>query len=134
LSLKKELKLQDTVFFLGFRDDPEFLLNNFDIFLLPSTTEGFSISTIEAMACMKPVIATRSGGPEEIITYNQTGVLITPGEPGAIVEALLGLLENRQKMKQLANAAFKEVRNKFSNDILVKKYEELYRIVMYTKK
>lgn len=130
LSLRKELKLQDTVFFLGFRDDPEFLLNNFDIFLLPSTSEGFSISTIEAMACMKPVIATRSGGPEEIITHNQTGVLITQGKPGAIVEALFCLLEHKQKMKQFANAAFKEVRHKFSNDILVKKYEELYRMVV----
>ena len=126
LALQKKLHLQDTVFFLGFRDDPEFLLNNFDIFLLPSISEGFSISTIEAMACMAPVVATRSGGPEEIIVHNQNGILIMPGKPDIIETALLNLITDKQKMEQLSNAAFNEVRHKFSNDILIENYENLY--------
>jgi glycosyltransferase involved in cell wall biosynthesis len=126
MKLWKKLKLQHTVFFLGFRDDPEFLLNNFDIFLLPSTSEGFSISTIEAMACKKPVIATKSGGPEEIINHNQNGMLIAPGKPEAIIGTLFDLLGNGKKREQIAINAFKEMRGKFSNNTLVKNYEELY--------
>lgn len=127
LNLKKELNLQDTVFFLGFRDDPEFLLNNFDIFLLPSTSEGFSISTIEAMACMKPVIATMSGGPEEIIRHNKNGILISPEKPSDITDALIHLLSNEGERKAIASCGYEKLQYKFSSNILVENYEELYR-------
>jgi len=130
LNLQKKLNLQDTVFFLGFRQDPEFLLNNFDIFLLPSTSEGFCISTIEAMACMKPVIATSSGGPQEIIEDHRNGILVAPNDPDALASAVLGLLADQQKMQQLAGIALKEVRNKFSNDLLIQKYEALYQMMV----
>ena len=53
--------------FLGLRSDVSRILNNLDVFVLSSHTEGFSIACIEAMACGVPVVATRSGGPEQIL-------------------------------------------------------------------
>ena len=76
LQLRKELNLEEVFFFLGFQNDAANFLNNLDIFCLPSTSEGFSVSTVEAMACGIPIVATRSGGPEEIIKYGVSGLLV----------------------------------------------------------
>ena len=76
LELKKELNLDDYVHFLGFNDDLAEFLSNLNLFLLTSSSEGFSIATIQAMAAGLPVIATRSGGPQEIITHDENDTYI----------------------------------------------------------
>ena len=47
-----------------------------DVYALTSTTEGFSLTTVQAMACATPVVATRCGGPEEIVDDGETGILV----------------------------------------------------------
>ena len=79
-----ELGLQEKIFLLGFRNDIPEVFSNIDVFVLPSLSEGFSIATIEAMICKKPVVATKSGGPEEIITDGVNGILIEPGSSDAL--------------------------------------------------
>ena len=83
LKLRADLGLDDVVHFLGFYDDPSKFMGNIDIFLLPSISEGFSIATLEAMAAEIPVIVTRCGGPEEIVTHGVNGWMIQPGSSEA---------------------------------------------------
>ena len=76
LLLRNELGLQDAVHFIGFRQDISALLNGLDVFVLSSVSEGFSLATVQAMACGIPVVATRSGGPEEIVSDGFNGILV----------------------------------------------------------
>ncbi|AKV94699.1 glycosyl transferase [Marinobacter sp. CP1] len=121
----KEAKVESNVHFLGFRSDTSELLPQADMFLLPSTSEGFSISTVEAMMAGVPVIATRSGGPEEILVDGITGLLIPTEDPGGIVSAIRRL-EDKQFASRLAHAALRESTKRFSKASMIQAYEKLY--------
>lgn len=122
LQLRKELNLEEVFFFLGFQDDAPLFLNNLDIFCLPSTSEGFSIATIEAMACGLPVVATRSGGPEEILYDRKSGVLVLPdGE--SIAQGLIWHLKNQKS--RCIDCTIEIVNKNYSSVSMVKQYENL---------
>lgn len=114
------------IHFLGFRSDVQDLLCQADVFLLPSTSEGFSISTVEAMMAGVPVIATRSGGPEEILDHEDTGILISVADSKAISQAVLEVIG-----EQVPNAMTERARAKaaktFSVRTMLSGYEALYR-------
>ncbi|MFW8600787.1 glycosyltransferase [Desulfobacterota bacterium M19] len=122
VALRKKLQLEDTVFFLGFRNDTTELLHNFDYFLLSSSSEGFSISTVEAMACGVPIIATKSGGPEEILSGTEE-ILVNVGDYRAIAQAIIDVSEVRIFSPGCASS--RSV-NKFAKSSIVKQYAELY--------
>ena len=126
LKLRSELSLEDTVHFLGFNDDPAGFLSNLDLFLLSSTSEGFSIATIQAMAAGLPVIVTRSGGPEEIVTHDENGWLIEPGSPEAISKAVEKLNADRALSKMLAAKGREHAIHTFDLDTMLKAYEAVY--------
>ena len=126
LHLRERLGLTQHVFFLGFRADVAHVLNNFDVFLLSSTSEGFSISTIEAMACGLPVVVTRSGGPEEIVTDREDGLLVDPASPEQIAAALKSIATDAALRQQLAHRARATVTAKFSMDAMINTYQNLY--------
>jgi glycosyltransferase involved in cell wall biosynthesis len=126
LALRSTLGLERDVFFIGFRADTERLLNNLDAFVLSSSTEGFSISTIEAMASGIPVIATKSGGPQEILENGNTGMLVDSGSPAAIAEAILRLEADSGLRATLVANGLQHVRAQFSIDVMLDAYEHLY--------
>lgn len=127
LKLKDELGLSDSVHFLGFNDDPADFLSNLDLFLLSSSSEGFSIATIQAMAAGLPVVATRSGGPQEIITHQTNGWLIEPNDPELISDALIRLNTDRELSQRLARAGQKHAINTFDIQNMVNAYEAIYQ-------
>lgn len=91
----KDLKLRDHVKLIGFVPD-ELLpvwMNACDIFVLPSLSESFGVVQMEAMACGKPVVATRNGGSEEIVINDKLGILVEPRDPEALAQAILQALE-----------------------------------------
>jgi glycosyltransferase involved in cell wall biosynthesis len=126
LDLKEDLELQGRVEFLGFVDDPAWFLSNLDLYLLPSISEGFSISTIQAMASGVSVIVTRSGGPEEIVEHQENGWIVDKGSPDAIVDGLEYLVANPDICAGLSNNAKEKVTNVFSMDSMLEKYEKIY--------
>jgi len=73
--------------------------------VLPSRHEAFGMAVVEAMACGKAVVATRSGGPQEIIRDGITGLLVPPGDPQALASAMLKLLKNRRLREDLGSRA-----------------------------
>jgi glycosyltransferase involved in cell wall biosynthesis len=124
LQLRRTLGLDEHVTFLGLRPDVARVLNNLDVFVLSSTTEGFSIACIEAMACGVPVIATRSGGPEEILGGG-AGVLVPTRDPGAIARAIEQVTSSRNLAADLTAAAMKRVHEEYSLARMISRYERL---------
>lgn len=117
--------VQPKIHWLGFRRDVANILSQADIFLLPSISEGFSISTVEAMMVGVPVIATRSGGPEEIIVDGETGILVPIENSEAIVGAIQAL-DDPQIRKKLAEKARENAFCRFSLATMLDQYRDLY--------
>ena len=126
LAQRRELGIENTVFFVGFQGDIPKLLNNFDIFVLSSSTEGFSIATIEAMACELPVIATRCGGPEEIIRHEEDGILVDVGDSKQLAAAVQRVCEDQTFGRRLAQQARATVLSRFSTDNMLSSYQRIY--------
>jgi glycosyltransferase involved in cell wall biosynthesis len=64
-------------------------MNACDLFVLPSISESFGVVQIEALACGKPVVATRNGGSEEVITSDDYGLLVDPANPNELREKII---------------------------------------------
>ena len=125
LRLKKELGLDDKVHFIGFRDNIHDILSDLDIFVLPSTSEGFSIVTLEAIASRVPVIVTKSGGPEEIVD-NESGILVSPGDEQELAKAISSLVLDKSLGDTYVGNAYDNVLEKFSLQNMIYNYEDLY--------
>jgi glycosyltransferase involved in cell wall biosynthesis len=126
LALREKLGLGLSFKFLGFISETEQFLNSIDLFVLPSITEGFSISTIEAMAAGKPCIVTDSGGPGEIISHLKDGILVEPNNPEAIAQGLKLCLNDEGMRAALVLNCKKTVRERFNIESMIRKYSELY--------
>jgi len=122
----KRLRLTYRFRFLGFRDDVPQLMHLIDIFVLPSIEETFSIATLEALASSKPVVATRCGGPENIITDGKHGFLVQPGNPEQLAEKILELIRNPSLRRALGEEGFMLVREKFTTKVMFDSYKRLY--------
>ena len=122
LVLRSALGLDGCCHFLGLREDVEIVLNNLDIYALSSTTEGFSISCIEAMACAVPVVATRSGGPELIIEDGVTGVLVPVVDAAGLATAIATVANTPALSKRLIEAGLKKVRNHYALPVMLNAY------------
>jgi teichuronic acid biosynthesis glycosyltransferase TuaC len=95
-SLINKYGLQDNVILAGGnkpREEIPLWMNACDVFVLPSLSESFGIVQIEAMACGKPVVATRNGGSEEIIMNKKLGILVGPKDSDGLSRAILVALE-----------------------------------------
>ena len=125
LELRKMLDLENVFDFIGFQQDPAIVFNNLDIFVLPSVSEGFSISTIEAMACGVPVVVTRSGGPEEIVQNGTSGITVECRQE-ALASGIMRLLEDEGLRAALKDRALGEVAEKFSLGAMVEQYRLQY--------
>ncbi len=120
------LEIEKQIDFIGFYDNtPEFLAQ-LDMFVLSSSSEGFSIATIEAMAAGLPVIATRCGGPEEILEHRKTGYLIPTESPDELAAAIELLLSDKLLAPTLANAGKEHMRDTFSLKKMLLSYQQHY--------
>ena len=102
-ALHRELGLDGVATFCGFTNDAPAAYSSGDIMVLSSISEGFPFSTLEAMLCGRPVVATSVGGiPEQI---DQGGIVVEPRNPAAMAAALLSLLSDPQRCQELGAAA-----------------------------
>lgn len=125
-----ELALHRSVTLHGFVADPAPLLKGARCFVSSSTKEGFSLATIEAMLSGVPVVATRSGGPEEILTDDVTGLLVPVSDVDALASGIRRILDDSVLAHRLAVAAASDARQRFSVDAMVSAYESIYRDVL----
>jgi glycosyltransferase involved in cell wall biosynthesis len=112
-----KLGLNDYVFFLGYRDDAVALMRHFDVYLMTSHYESFGLTIIESMAQEVPVVAAKAVGPfAEIVDHTIDGILVASREPVALADAIIRLLADEPKRKQMGINAGQKVRERFSID------------------
>lgn len=85
-----------------------------DVLVNPSFSESFGMSLIEAMACARPVVATRVGGMTDIVEDGETGLLVEPGNPDELAEAIIQVLEDPQRGQAMGQAGLRRAQTRFS--------------------
>jgi len=127
-NMAKSLKIEDRVFFAGFRDDVNNAILAMDIVTVPSTwNEPCSAVVQQAMALNKPVVGTLAGGTPEMIVEGETGLLVPPSDAPALAEALGKLAGDAFLRKRLGAAGRERVEALFSLQVMTDKIEELYQ-------
>lgn len=123
----RRLGVEHAVRFLGKVDAVADLLRAADLFLLPSESESFGLSALEAMACGVPVVASRTGGVPEVVEDGTSGTLVPVGDIDGMATAALELLEDDRWAA--ARAAAVRRAQAFAAERIVPQYEALYRRV-----
>jgi glycosyltransferase involved in cell wall biosynthesis len=119
----------DAVRFLGYRSDARRWLAGFDIFVNSSTSEGVSLTILEAMAAGLPIIATRVGGTPEVID-DTCGRLVPARDSAALAEAMRDLAAAPETRRRLGDAARRRVESEFTIERMVQSYLDVYREVV----
>lgn len=109
-----QLGLEGQVSFAGFRDDSEAMTKQFDIFCLPSLSEGLSSAILAAMASRLPVVSTDVGGIPELVKDEETGYLVPPNDSPLLAEALRRLLLDSQLCQRMGVAGRRRVEELFT--------------------
>jgi len=126
----EQLALQDKVVFTGFKPNPKDYLSIMDVFLLPSFSEGTSMTLLEAMSFSKPSIATAVGGTPEILEKGKTGILIENDDQKGFVQAMLELAIDRKKCAYLGANARQAYEQRFTISNMVDEFQGLYQRVL----
>jgi glycosyltransferase involved in cell wall biosynthesis len=129
VSEMKRLGLEQRVIVRERVNDIDDYLQAADTGLFTSETESFCLGVLEGMCFACPSVATRVGGIPEVIENNVSGRLLPAGDAESLAAAAEELIRNRALREKMGIAAQQRARDKFSADVIVPKYEALYRRV-----
>ncbi len=132
--LVRELGIHDSVKFLGKQQELVEILSAADLFLIPSQSESFGLSALEAMACEVPVISSSVGGLPELILHNQTGYIAEIGDVERMAKYAIELLTNETKRRHFATEARKRAEEMFNVEKIVDEYEKYYIEILNSPK
>jgi len=134
-SLKDELRrelvvtspeLRDRVRLLGFVDSAAAFIAACDVFVLPSHSEGFNTTVLEAMALRVPVVATDVGGTAEAIEDGVSGRIVPPRDPDALAAAIAEVLGGGERVRAMTEAAHTRLLERFTVERMTREYLDLY--------
>lgn len=128
-ALCRQLNTCSDIINLGKITDPKEILSISDLFILPSETESFGLSALEAMAMKVPVISTNSGGLPEVNVEGKTGFLSNVGDVDDMAKNTLKLLQNEDLLNTFKENAFNHAQ-KFDINAILPQYEKLYKQVV----
>ena len=126
LSLLRESDLVDLAWLPGERADVPQIMQRMHCFVLPSLAEGISNTTLEAMACGLPVVATDVGGNGELVQSGRTGLLVRAGDVDGMAQALLQIYDAPDRGRAMGAMGRREVESRFSLPAMVGAYQALY--------
>ena len=124
--LTQELSLSERVRFLGQQNNVTQLLTNASMFVLPSLTEGVSLTLLEAMASGLPVVATRVGGTPEVVDHGHTGLLVSARRPDELANAIAHTFLNPVTAAHMGQLGRQRVEQAFCVKAMIRNYQELY--------
>jgi len=124
--LADELKLQQTVRFIGLRTDVPDVLRALDIAVCCSDFEGSPLSVLEYMGAALPVVATEVGGLPDLIEPGVNGLLVAPRDPPALAAALAELLSDPQRARTMGARSMERRMAEFDIGVIVGRLEDLY--------
>ncbi len=126
----ESLKISEKVFFLPSISNTAEVLQEIDIFVMPSVQEGLGLSILEALACGVPVVASNVGGIPSIIKHDVSGLLVEPGNPLALAGAIMRLMEDRSLSIRLGQKGRQEVEERFNLEKMAADVEKVYEEVI----
>jgi glycosyltransferase involved in cell wall biosynthesis len=129
-SLTVTLGLTERLTFAGLRRDVPQLLAAATISVMPSLNEALSNVVLESMAAGAPVVATRVGGTPEAIADDVNGLLVPPGDPRAMANAMAALLGDRSRARRLGDAARQSIHERFSMERMASATAQLYEALL----
>lgn len=128
--LTDALGVRNRVHFTGHRDDALALMSGCDAICHCSLeSEPFGVVVVEGMALGKPVVATRTGGPEEIVEHGRTGILVDPGDVRGLAAQIADLAGHPRRRTALGDAARAMARRRFSSEAIAEPLASIYREV-----
>jgi len=131
-ALSRDLGISDAVHFTGWVDDVPTFLAQAGTFVLPSHDEPFGIVTLEAMACMKAIVATRAPGPVEVLDESMAR-LVPINDAGALAEAMLVLHRDDSLRRNLAERAHGHFLDTYSESKVLPAFLDIYRTTLDRK-
>ncbi|MEO5824822.1 MAG: glycosyltransferase [Gemmatimonadales bacterium] len=124
------LGVDQSVDFLGMRDDVQDLMPRAAMFILPSVSEGVSLTLLEAMAAGLPIVATAVGGTPEVVSDRQSALLVPPADAPALANAVSALIDAPSLAVELAASARLRFDAEFSLDQMAAGYADIYRLAL----
>ena len=129
-ALAESIGVGDQIRFAGFRDDLHEWLGAFDFCVHPALKEGLGVAAMQAGAAGVAVAGGRAGGIPEIVEDGKTGILCTPGDAGALADAVARLVRDPEAARAMGLRARKRIEARFSVDAMVEGNLEVYREVV----
>lgn len=128
-NLVSKLDLDSKVIFMGRQNDIIPLLNISDLYMLPSKSESFGLSALEAMSCGVPVIGTSIGGLKEVVEHGISGYICDPDDIKAMSKAAITVLGNKRNRIKMGKAAMERAKE-FDSNRIIGKYVDYYRKIL----
>lgn len=128
--LISDLSLQNNVFLTGYLREPQRAIEDLDLFVLPSYTEGLPNVVLESLLMDVPVIATRVGGTPDVIENGTHGVLVEPGSPADLAAAITDFSGDPKKYRLMAQAGKNQVITRFNFTNRTRQLENIYEDVI----
>lgn len=122
----QEEGIEKDVILTGPMHDIPTIMNSLDIFVLPTLWEGLARTILEALACAKPIVATRVGGNPEQIDDGINGLLVPPKNPEKLAEAIIQLLQDSKKRLKMGQASRLKAKSDFSIKRNIEETEKIY--------
>ena len=126
----EKLHLSKRVVFAGHQDDPASYLAAIDVLVMPSRTEGFGRSAVEAMAMAKPVIASDIGTLPEIVMDGLTGCVFPNGDVDALADKMNELAASQRKRKTLGRTGRSLAEGRFDLKIMISRLQSIYGVLL----
>ncbi len=120
------LGLGERVRFLGYVSDVQSVFARLDVLIVPSLADSCPLVTLEGMMMALPVVGSRTGGIAEMILHGETGLLVPPGDSGAIAHACRYLLRNPEVGREMGKRGRKRVLSEFHPSKFIARHETLY--------
>jgi len=126
----EQLGLSKHVIFAGHQDDPVASFAALDVLVMPSRTEGFGRSAVEAMAMAKPVIASDVGALPEIVEDGHTGYVVPDGDVDGLADRMSELAADTLKREEFGRVGRAVAEDRFDLKVMLKRLESIYDVLL----